>query len=77
MTENGYTNGIIVASKKDGDCPFTIKLEGESSNVIDPINLDDSYKKDGKKVTIKYQLLRRKNRCENANPVNIIEIKER
>ena len=45
--------------------------------MLDPINLEESMKKDGLKVWVTYQGLRMMNRCEKANPVSIVEIEMR
>jgi hypothetical protein len=78
MKEAGYTSGTIVYSDEEGDCPYTIQVDGEDNDyMFDPINLDESYKKDGMKIWFKYGGLRMMNRCVKANPVNILEIQER
>lgn len=77
MEEAGYTKGTIVSSEKEGDCPYVIALEDDSSRMFDPVNLETAYKKDGTKIWFKYTGLRMMNRCEKANPVNINEIQKR
>ena len=78
MIADGFTKGLIVISKVEGDCPITIQVEGkEGSYFLDPINLEDSYKKEGEKIWFKFGGLRMMNRCEKANPISIIEIQKR
>ncbi len=77
MTAAGFTKGTIVASTIEGDCPFTIKVETIDSYLLDPVNLDASYQKDGEKIWVKYVGMRMANRCEKANPVTISEIQKR
>ena len=78
MIEDGFKMGTIVASKAEGDCPFTIQMEGEDKPYfLDPINLDESFKKNGQKVWFTFNGLRMMNRCEKANPVSIVEMKKR
>ena len=78
MIEAGFIKGTIVTSKVEGDCPITIQVEGkEDAYFLDPINLEENYKKDGEKVWFKFEGLRRKNRCNKANPISIIEIQKR
>ena len=80
MTKNGFKKGVIVHSSLEGDCPYVIKIleeNDEQSTSIDPINLEESYMKDGKKVWIKYHGLRIMNRCDKATPASIEEIKKR
>ena len=75
MMEAGFIKGTIVASKIEGDCPITIKVEGENgAYYLDPIDLKEDFQIDGEKVWFKYGGLRRMNRCEKANPISIIEI---
>jgi len=48
--------------------------------VYDPINLDESFsafKQDGMKVWFTFAGLRMMNRCEKANPINLIDIQTR
>lgn len=77
MMADGFTMGTIIASTKEGDCPYVISSEIDGNAVMyDPINLEEMYKKDGVKVWYKYNGLRMMNRCEKANPVNISEIQK-
>ena len=78
MIEAGFTKGLIVTSKEEGDCPVTIQVEGkDGSYFLDPINLEDNFKTNGEKVWFKFAGLRMMNRCEKANPVSLIEIQKR
>ncbi len=78
MIADGFTKGLIVTSKVEGDCPITIQIEGEERTYfLDPINIEDPYKKDGEKIWFKYAGLRMMNRCLKANPISIIEIQKR
>ena len=75
MMENGFKKGVIVASDKEGDCPYTIQLEDDNYKYfLDPINITEDFKKDGEKIWVKFAGLRMMNRCEKANPVSIIEM---
>jgi hypothetical protein len=76
MLESGFSKASMVESKIEGDCPYTIQLS-EGGVFLDPINLDDAYKKQGEKIWVKYRGLRRMNRCDKANPVEIEEIQKR
>jgi len=75
--EAGFLKGTIVASTKEGDCPFVIKVEDKEMYFLDPINMDESYQKDGMKIWFTFGGLRMMNRCQKANPINIIEIEAR
>ncbi len=78
MMAAGYLMGTIVYSDKEGDCPYTIQMQGDKmeSYYLDPINLEEKYKRDGQKVWIKFNGLRRMNRCEKATPAEITDIKK-
>lgn len=69
-----FIKGQIVSFDGEGDCAYAIKTIGEGFEYLDPLNLDDKYKIDGQQIWFKYRGLRRENRCENARPVEIIEI---
>jgi hypothetical protein len=71
--KTGYTFGTIVQSKTEGDCEWTIKLE--NGKHLDPKSLEEDFMKNGMSVWIKYTPQRRMQRCENAMPVGITEIK--
>ncbi len=78
MIADGFTKGLIVTSKEEGDCPVTIQVEGKDGPYyLDPINLEDTYKKKGEKIWFKFAGLRMMNRCVKANPISIIEIQKR
>jgi len=78
MIEAGFVKGTIVASEVEGDCPITIQVKGnEGAYFLDPINLEENYKKDGENIWFKFEGLRRMNRCNKANPISIIEIQKR
>lgn len=78
LMAEGYLLGTIVYSDKEGDCPYTIQMPGDKMEFyyLDPINLEETYKKDGLKVWIKFNGLRRMNRCDRATPAEIIDIKK-
>lgn len=72
----GYTSGTIVYSKEERDCAYTIQIK--DGVTYDPINMDEEYtsfKKDGMKVYFKFRGLRMANRCSNANPIHLQEIR--
>ncbi len=74
MMEAGFKSGTIVASKIEGDCPFTIEMAGEQPYFLDPINLGEKYKKNGMEIWFTFTGLRMMNRCEKANPINVNEM---
>ena len=78
LIEEGYMLGTIVYSDKEGDCPYTIQMPGDKMEFyyLDPINLEEKFKVDGQKVWIKFNGLRRMNRCDKATPAEIVDIKK-
>jgi hypothetical protein len=75
MIADGYLAGQISISTEEGDCPVTIKVEGENgAYYLDPIDLKGDFQIEGEQVWFKYGPLRRMNRCIKANPISIIEI---
>lgn len=78
MLAAGYLLGTIVYSEKEGDCPYTIQMPGDKMEFyyLDPINLEEDFKKDGQKVWIKFNGLRRMNRCDKATPAELVDIKK-
>lgn len=78
MNESGFTTGTILFSEKEGDCPFTIQVDGNDGALFyDPINISEGFKNDGEKVWFKFTRLRTMNRCEKASPIRIEEIQKR
>lgn len=73
MEEAGFQKVELVVSDTEGDCPYTLQIKGQET-LLDPINLEDTYKKSGISLWVKYRPLRMPNRCEKANPVEIMEI---
>lgn len=74
--ENGFKKATVIFSEIEGDCPYTISVEGEST-LFDPINLGEDYKKSQASIWVKYRPLRIPNRCDKANPVEITDIDSR
>jgi len=78
MISEGFLAGQISFSKNEGDCPITIKVEGENGvYYLDPIDLSEEFKNNGENVWFKFAGLRRMNRCDKASPISIIEIQKR
>lgn len=75
MIEAGFKKATILYSEKEGDCPYTLKIEG-GTYLFDPINLEEAYKEANMEVWVKYRPLRIPNRCDKANPVEITEIEK-
>lgn len=79
MMEDGYLPGRIIYSDLADDCQYTIQLleAGKEFYYVDPVNLPENFRRDNVTVWVKFKGLRRMNRCENASPVEIIEILNR
>ena len=78
MEEAGYKLGVIQLSDNEGECPVTIKLADPNYGyMLDPVDIDEDYKKDGLEIWLKFSPLRMQNRCENAHPVELTEIKKK
>lgn len=79
LKNEGYLAATV---KYQADSKCTYVLIDETTDVkYDPINLDEakfmSFKKDLEKVYFKYRALRMMNRCEDAQPVELEDIKKR
>jgi len=75
MIAEGYKLGEISRSSESENCEYTLKLISEENPfLLDPINLEKEYQIDGKKIWVKYQILRMKSRCNNAHPIRILKI---
>ncbi|PKA82742.1 hypothetical protein ATE92_0879 [Ulvibacter sp. MAR_2010_11] len=77
MLDAGFKRATIVASAVEGDCPYTLQMVEDNNALLDPINLEETYKSNGMKVWVIYNGLRMMNRCEKANPVSIQDIRKR
>jgi len=79
MMEEGFKKGVIVTSRKEGDCPITIQMQDEETTYfLDPINIAEKYKvTDGEKIWFKFTGLKMMNRCDKASPISITEIQKR
>lgn len=79
MMADGYLPGRIIYSDLADDCEYTIQLkDGERDfYYVDPVNLEENFRSDEQTIWVKFNGLRRMNRCEKASPVEITEIKNR
>lgn len=76
MLAQGYIMGVIKTGATDGGCEYTIDTKKFNYH-LDPTNLDDAFKKDGLKVWFTHRGLRMMNRCPEATPIEVIEMKVR
>lgn len=77
MTDQGYLMGTIQGYSTEGNCPFIIEVAAETPYYLDPINLEESFKKEGTQIWFTFAGLRMMNRCVKANPISILDIKKR
>jgi len=76
MLDKGFIKGTL-SQVKSKECPYMLTVETYKDQ-LDPINLQDFYTDDvPQKVWVKYNNLRRQNRCNEARPVSITEISKR
>jgi hypothetical protein len=76
MMADGYLPGRIIYSDLADDCEYTIQLKNGDRDFyyVDPINLQENFRTDEQTIWVKFNGLRRMNRCEKASPVEIIEM---
>lgn len=79
LVAEGFIAGTV---KYQADSKCTYVIVDEKTNLkYDPINIDDVkfivFKKDADKVYFKFRLLRMMNRCEDAQPIELENIKKR
>ena len=67
---------LVVANGEQKPCPYLLYLEDEEL-LLDPINLDDSFKINGQKTWVAYTTLRMMSRCPDTMPIRIESIKKR
>ena len=79
MMAAGYLPGRIIYSDLADDCEYTIQLKSGERDFyyVDPINLENPFRVNNQTIWVKFNGLRRMNRCEKAAPVEITEIKNR
>lgn len=76
--EQGFLKGIVRSGKEAGSCDFVVEiLGGIVAQKVDPVDMPASLKADNQLVWIKFGGLKQKNRCPEAQPVTIKDIKER
>ena len=79
LIADGYVAGTI-KYQSESKCPYVI-IDDSTQLKYDPINLDEEkymrFKKDAEKVYFKYRPLRMMNRCNEAQPVELEDLKKR
>ena len=79
MMDQGYNAAIFVYDDKS-KCPIVMELQ-ESKEKLDPVNIDEDkfsqLRQEGNTVYVKFRRLRMMNRCPEAAPVEIDDLKQR
>lgn len=78
-SKEGYSTGTLTYHK-DSKCSYIITDE-KSGTKFDPININDevykNFKMNDSKIYFKYRPLRMMNRCTEAQPIELEDIKKR
>jgi hypothetical protein len=79
MVNEGYVAGVV-KHLENSACSY-ILIDEKLDTKYDPINIDEAkfaaFKKDASKVYFKFTSLRRMNRCSEARPIQLLDIKLR
>jgi len=79
LLNEGFSIGTVTYLK-DSKCSYII-VDKKSGVKYDPINIDDekyiAFKSDAKQIYYKCRFLRMKNRCNEAQPVQLTDIKSK
>ena len=70
--KNGTIGVIHQATTKEG-CAWTIHIK-EVEYLLDPTNLAEEFMVEGQRVRFDYLPLRMTNRCQEANPVEVLSM---
>lgn len=76
LIKKGFKKAIIIKKKGKSNCDLLISLT-DSKEMLDPIGIDQKNFTNEEKIWFKFSSLRMKNRCDEARPVTVIEIKKR
>ena len=57
------------ALDNESNCAWFLKLDQDSINLLDPVNLNEDFQQSGTKVWVHYSGMRRMNRGPEASPV--------
>lgn len=79
LLNQGYAQGTI-SYMKDSECTYII-TDDKTGAKYDPVNMDlekySAFKKEGMQVYYKYRPLRRMNRCMEAHPIELEDMKNK
>ncbi|MFY7671951.1 hypothetical protein ACOSP6_12770 [Tenacibaculum sp. MEBiC06402] len=76
FTSSGYVKAIITNNSNNSGCALIVKLEG-SKELLDPLEINPDNYQNEQKIWFKFSSTRMMNRCEQARPVKVIDIKKR
>ena len=76
--KEGYTKAVVINYNVDG-CGFLLQLTDEQKTKLMPEKLPDDFKKDKKKVWIKYALLKKQpiTTCMAGKMIELFDIEKR
>lgn len=73
---DGAVRGIVKDMRKTDGCDFVISVDINGEEVLlEPLELDETYKVDGKAVQLIYATSRRASKCMGTMPIMIEKIK--
>ncbi len=79
FVNQGYSIGVV-KSVSNSKCPYII-VDKMTGATFDPINIQEkkfiSFQKDLEQIYFKYRSLRMMNRCNDARPIELEDIKKR
>ena len=75
-TETSFVDGTIADRKNGRGCQYIIQVTINGNDInLEPGELDEKFKVDGKAVQLKYASSKRQSLCDDTMPIMIIEIK--
>ena len=79
LINDGYLIGTVIYLEKS-KCGYII-IDEKTKTKYDPINIDEDkfneFKTNKNTIYYKYRLLRMMNRCNNVNPIQLVDVKKR
>ncbi|CAL2059603.1 hypothetical protein [Tenacibaculum sp. 190524A05c] len=75
--QNGYVKAVLNENKSNSGCGSILINLTDSKEVLDPIDFEYTEGKSGQNIWLKYNSLRMQNRCTEARPIKVLEIKKR
>ena len=76
FTSNGYVKAIITNNSNNSGCALIVELES-SKELLDPLEINPDNYPNELKIWFKFSSTRMMNRCKQARPVKVLDIKKR